>query len=113
MRGVTVILKEKTQTGTDAFGQPVYETTDVPIDDVLVGRPESTDIQNTLSLYGKKITYTLSIPKGDTHVWYKSQVVLPAPWNETFNVIGDAIETIEANTPTRWNRVVHLERIDG
>lgn len=113
MRGVTVILKEKTQTGTDALGQPVYEISDVPIEDVLIGRPEATDVQNALTLYGKRISYSLSIPKGDTHVWYKSQVELPAPWNATFNVIGDAVETIDANTPTRWNRIVLLERIDG
>lgn len=113
MRGVTVILKEKTNIGTDALGQDIFSTKDVSINDVLVGRPESTEIQNALTLYGKQIAYTLSIPKGDTHVWYKSQVVLPAPWSATFNVIGDAVETIEANTPTRWNRVVQLERIDG
>lgn len=113
MRGVTVILKEKTKTGTDALGQDVFTTKDVSIDDVLVGKPESTDIQNALTLYGSKIAYTLSIPKGDTHIWEKSQVVLPAPWSETFDVIGKPEETIDANTPTRWNRVVQLERIDG
>lgn len=113
MRGVTVTLKSKTQTGTDALGQPVYETKDVAVNDVLVGLPESSDIQNALTLYGKKITYTLAIPKGDTNVWYKHQVTLPAPWSETFNVIGDVTETIDANTPTRWNRKVQLERIDG
>lgn len=113
MRGVTVTLKEKTQTGSDNLGQPVYKTTDVSINDVLVGKPESNDVENVLTLYGKRIAYTLAIPKGDTHVWYKSQVTLPAPWSNTFNVIGDATETIEANTPTRWNRIVYLERIDG
>ena len=39
MRGVTVILKEKTKTGTDALGQDVFTTKDVSIDDVLVGKP--------------------------------------------------------------------------
>ena len=113
MIGVTVTLKERTQTGTDALGQPVYKTTDVTINDVLVGNPEVSDVQNAMTMYGKRIAYKLAIPKGDTHVWYKSQVVLPTPWNATFNVIGDVIETIDANTPTRWNRIVQIERIDG
>lgn len=113
MRGVTVTLKQKTQSGTDALGQPIYTTTDVNISDVLVGKPESSDVENALTMYGKRIAYTLAIPKGDTHVWYKSQVTLPAPWSSTFNVIGDVVETIDANTPTRWNRIVQLERIDG
>lgn len=113
MRGVAVTLKQKTQTGTDALGQPIYTTTNVVINDVLVGKPESSDVENALTMYGKRIAYTLAIPKGDTHVWYKSQVILPAPWSNTFNVIGDVVETIDANTPTRWNRIVQLERIDG
>ena len=37
MKGVTVTLKSKTQDGTDRFGQPIYKTTDVSVDDVLVG----------------------------------------------------------------------------
>lgn len=113
MRGVAVTLKQKTQAGTDALGQPIYTTIDVVINDVLVGKPESSDVENALTMYGKRIAYTLAIPKGDTHVWYKSQVTLPAPWSSTFNVIGDVVETIDANTPTRWNRIVQLERIDG
>lgn len=113
MIGVTVTLKERTQTGTDALGQPVYKITDVTINDVLVGNPEVSDIQNAMTMYGKRIAYKLAIPKGDTHVWHKSQVVLPAPWSTTFNVIGDVVETIDANTPTRWNRIVQLERIEG
>lgn len=113
MKGVTVTLKSKTQTGTDDFGNPTYRTIDVSVDDVLVGEPSTSDIENALTLYGKRIAYTLAIPKGDTNVWAKSEVVLPAPWNATFNVIGDVTEGIEENIPLRWNRKVHLERLEG
>ena len=113
MKGVTVTLKKKTQTGTDALGQPTYSETNVEVNDVLIGEPNTEDIQNALTMYGKRIAYTLAIPKGDTNAWYKAQVILPSPWSETFNVIGDVTETIDANTPTRWNRKVQLERIDG
>lgn len=113
MKGVTVTLKKKTQTGTDPFGQPIYTTKDVEVKDVLVGEPSSSDIENALTLYGKRVAYTLGIPKGDENEWYKAQVVLPAPWSATFNVIGDFTAGIEENVPTRWNKKVHLERIDG
>jgi len=113
MKGVTVTLKSKTQTGTDGFGQPTYTTTDITVEDVLVGEPSTTDIENTMTMYGKRIAYTLAIPKGDANVWAKSEVVLPAPWSMTFKVIGDVTEGIEENIPLRWNRKVHLERLEG
>ena len=113
MKGVTVTLKQKVQTGTDAFGQPIYTTTDVQIDDVLVGEPSTSDVENALTMYGKRIAYTLAIPKGDANTWYKNQVVLPSPWSATFNVIGDATAGIEENIPLRWNKKVHLERLEG
>ena len=113
MKGVTVTLKQKTQSGTDAFGQPIYTTKDVEVKDVLVGEPTSSDVQNVLTMYGKRIAYTLAIPKGDTNTWFKCQVALPAPWSETFNVIGDFTAGIEENIPLRWNKKVHLERITG
>ena len=113
MKGVTVTLKQKIPNGTDPFGQPIYETAEIQVNDVLVGEPSSNDIVNVQTLYGKRVAYTLAIPKGDVNTWYKGQVVLPAPWNAAFNVIGDFTAGIEENIPTRWNKKVHLERIDG
>lgn len=113
MKGVIVTLKSKTKTGVDDFGQPVYTEKNVEIADVLIGEPGADDIQTALTEYGKRIAYTLAIPKGDTNTWYKCQVTLPAPWSETFNVIGDAIMGIEENIPLRWNKKVHIERLDG
>ena len=110
MKGIAITLKKKTKTGTDAFGQDIYTETDVQVNDVLVGEQSSEDIQTAIVIYGKKIAYTLAIPKGDTNDWYKAKVVL---WGETFNVIGDATMGIEENIPLRWNKKVHLERING
>lgn len=113
MKGVTITLKVKTKTGDDDFGQPVYTETDTEIHDVLVGEPSTEDIQNAITSYGKRVAYTLAIPKGDTNTWCKCKVALPAPWSETFNVIGDAVMGIEENIPLRWNKKVYLERLDG
>lgn len=113
MKGVTVTLKSKTKTGTDDFGQPIYSETNVDVSDVLIGEPTTEDIQNAITVYGKRISYTLAVPKGDSNTWTKCQVVLPAPWSETFNVIGEPTIGIEENIPLRWNKKVHLERLDG
>lgn len=113
MRGVTVVLNVKTQTGTDAFGRPIYSTIPKNVSDVLVGEPSSDDITNMLTMYGKKVAYTLAIPKTDENVWEDTEVTLPAPFGGTYHTIGYATAGITENIPTRWNRKVHLERQEG
>ena len=113
MRGITVKLTEKTQSGTDPFGMPKFTTAEVDVHDVLVGEPSTDDITNTITMYGKKVAYTLAIPKGDTHVWEDTTVTLPAPFEGTYHTIGYPTAGIEANIPLRWNKKVHLERIES
>lgn len=113
MTGITVTLEILTQTSTDAFGQPVYTTSTKDISDVLVGEPTTDDITNTLAMYGKKVAYTLAIPKGDENTWENTYVTLPAPFSGRYRTIGFVTAGIEANVPTRWNKKVHLERIEG
>ena len=108
MRGVTVKLKVKTETGTDSLGMPIYSESWAEVEDVLIGEPSSTDIENNLTLYGRKTAYTLAIPKADDHYWEDTEVELPAPWNITMATLGRSTIGIEANVPTRWNRKVHL-----
>lgn len=113
MTGVTITLNKKTQTGTDPFGQPIYTTTEENVSDVLVGEPSTDDITNTITMYGKKIAYTLAIPKGDAHTWEDTTVKLPEPFGGTYHTIGYPTAGIEANIPLRWNKKVHLERIES
>ena len=67
LRGITVTLYEKTQTGTDAFNRPVYTETAVSVDNVLVSPTSTSETLDTVNLTGKKAVYTLAIPKGDAH----------------------------------------------
>lgn len=113
MKGVTVTLTVKTQTGTDAFNAPVFTTTTESVSDVLVGEPSSDDITNTLTMYGAKAVYRLAIPKGDTHEWRDTLVTLHAPFSGTFHTIGIPTAGIEENIPLRWNKKVLLERYEG
>lgn len=113
MKGITVTLKKRTQTGTDGFGRPVYTTTTESVSDVLVGEPSMDDITNNLTMYGKKVVYTLAIPKGDTHDWEDTIVELPDPFGGKYHTIGYATAGIEENIPLRWNKKVHLERLES
>lgn len=113
MRGITVTLTKRTQTGTDPFGQPIYLETTEDVANVLVGEPTTDDITNAITMYGKKVAYTLAIPKGDDHTWTDTYVSLPAPFEGIYHTIGYPTAGIEANIPLRWNKKVHLERIES
>lgn len=111
MKGITVILTETVQTGTDAFGAPIFGEVDTPVKNVLVGEPSTDDVTNSLSLYGKKITFMLGIPKGDTHIWKDKKVRWNLPNGQTMTVktFGFPITGIEANIPTPWHMKVRCE----
>ena len=107
MTGVSVTLKKKTQTGTDDFGAPVYTTTDVVVNNVLIGEPTTEQIIEELNMYGKHLAYTLAIPKGDTNDWTDVEVAF---FGETFKTYGAPTQGIEHLIPLSWNKKVKVER---
>ena len=107
IKGITVRLKTRVQTGTDEFKRPVYEEGFVDVENVLVGVPSSEDVINELNLSGKRITYTLGIPKGDTHNWINTEVEF---WGERYRTIGKPMQGIDENIPLSWNKKVQVER---
>lgn len=109
MIGTSVVLYEKTQTGVDSFNNPIYSVTQTTVDNVLVGQPETDDITASIDLYGKRITYMLGLPKGDTHNWTNTIVEI---FGEPFHTFGDVIQGIEANVPTPWHKKVRVERCE-
>ena len=107
MRGVTVNLHVKTQTGTDEFDAPIYTDQIVQVDNVLIGEPSTDDIVQDLNLYGKRLAYTLAIPKGDDHDWTDTEVEF---FDETFRTYGAPTQGIEHLIPLAWNKKVKVER---
>ena len=107
MKGTTIQLVVKTQSGTDPFGAPVYTEELVDVPDVLVGSPTTDDITDSLNLYGKKIEYMLGIPKGDAHNWVDTEVVI---WGNRYRTFGYPITGEQANIPLRWGQNVRVER---
>ena len=107
MKGMTVQLAVKTQTGTDPFGAPIYSEELGSVNDVLVGSPSSEDVISTLDLTGKRIAFVLGIPKGDTHIWEDTDVII---WGERYRTIGYPETGIQENIPLRWGQNVKVER---
>lgn len=109
MKGVSVLLHVKTQTGVDALNNPVFSDETVTVSNVLIGEPDTTDITSSIDLYGKRIAYMLGIPKGDTHNWENTEVEF---FGQKYRTFGNTIEGIEENVPTPWHKKVRVERFE-
>lgn len=105
LHGITIQLYKRTVTGKDAFNRPTYTETIVNVENVLIGEPSTQEIVDTLNLTGKKLAYTLAIPKGDTHDWTDVSVSF---WGEKFRTIGEPTQGIEAMIPLDWNKKVRV-----
>ena len=106
IKGITVTLYERTQTGKDAFNRPVYEETPTEVKNVLVTPASAEAVVNELSITGKHLVYELSIPKGDEHRWYDSRVDF---MEQSFRTFGPVEEWIEGMVPLAWNKKVKVE----
>ena len=109
MKGITVILHELTEVSTNAFGEPVMSEKQVAVDNVLVAPASDQEILSATNLYGRKVVYTLGIPKGDTHDWENQKVSF---FGETFRTFGIPTEGIDHLVPTAWNKKVMVERYE-
>lgn len=106
--GQTVKLKVRTDTGErDEFDRPIYEDSYIDVADILIGEPTTDDITSTLTLTGKKVVYTLAIPKSDTNNWKDTEVIF---WGDRYRTIGEPTQGIPENIPLRWNKKVKVER---
>lgn len=109
LKGVDVILYEKTPNGTDPFGKQLYKTTPVTVKNVLVGYVNANDITTSTDLQGKSASYMIGIPKGDTHEWEDSVVeALGHKWKTS----GFIIEAQEELVPTKWHKKIAIERYE-
>lgn len=106
IKGITVVLYEKTPIDTDPFGQPIYEEIPVFVDNVLVAPVSSEDIISDMNLYGKKAVYQLGIPKGDTHEWENAKVSF---FGQDFKTFGKVTMGIEDMIPLHWNKKIKVE----
>ena len=107
IKGITVTLSERTQSGKDAFNRPTYTEKDTDVENVLVYPASSEDIVSEQNLYGKYLEYYLCVPKEDTHVWTDQNVKF---FGGTWKVYGYAEEWIDANNPSIWDKRYKCER---
>lgn len=107
IKGETVILYEKNQIGVDPFDKPIYGAdVEVEIKNVVIGSPSFDDAVAELNLTGKRLAFTLGIPKGDTHNWKDSEVLIRG---QKFKTYGFPLKQTDENVPGPWNLQVKVE----
>lgn len=109
LKGITVTLYTKTQTGKDAFNRPVYTEQAMQVNNVLVAPASTSETLDTVNLTGKKAVYTLGIPKGDNHDWKDKKVEF---FGETFKTFGEPLKGIDDMIPLEWNTKIQVERYE-
>jgi hypothetical protein len=109
IKGITITLYERRQTGVDGAYRPIYEETPVKVDNVLVYPTSTDDIVSTTELEGKKAVYTLCIPKGDTHVWEDSVIEF---FGAKYKSFGFTQQYEDELLPLSWNKKVLVERYE-
>lgn len=109
IKGITVVLFEKTVVGADCFNHPVYYERPVNVENVLVAPESSEGVVTEQDLQGKKEVYILGIPKGDTHNWKDAKVEF---FGRVFKTFGVPEEGIEDLIPLDWNKKVKVERYE-
>lgn len=107
MTGISIILYNKVQTGIDGFNRPIYTEVPETIENVLIGEPTTDQVIDELNLSGKRLAYTLAIPKGDSHEWTDRKVEF---FGEVFRTFGKPTQGIDHLIPLNWNKKVKVER---
>ena len=109
IHGIQITLIDKQVVSVDPFGSPVVKDVEILVDNVLVAPATTDDVTNQMSLTGKKISYTIGIPKGDTHDWEEKEVRF---FGKRWKTVGLPLEGIESMMPLEWNKKVMVERYE-
>ena len=109
IHGIPITLIDKQVVSVDPFGSPVVKDVEITIDNVIVAPATTDDVTSQMSLTGKKISYTLGIPKGDIHDWENKEVRF---FGKRWKTVGIPLEGIESMIPLEWNKKVTVERYE-
>lgn len=111
MKGEAVTVVFYRDGVADAFGSPVRsELARQLVSPVLVAPGPRQDVTASNRPDGVEVAFTLHFPKAFTASLRGCDVKVRG---ELFRVIGDPRTFTISDTPTLWNRVVEVSRVDG
>ena len=113
IRGITVTVLRPNPTGRDRLNNVTYgEPTREVVENVLVA-PSTTEDMEAAREHGTDTALTLHFPKAYTGDLRGCSVELPAPYSDTYRVVGVPKPYLDANCPTPWHMPVTVEVAHG
>lgn len=104
---ITVKLYEKVEIGTDDFGVPTYSTFIEEIDHCLVAIGQHGQMTDNTNIQVALDTFTIAIPKGDTHDWRNSIVEFNLGGVDfRCKTYGDYLLGYEDAMPLMWHKQI-------
>jgi hypothetical protein len=111
MKGITLSFAKQVPGTPDAMGNPVNTITNIEVADCLIApitEPVSAREQQALEQSRDQIR--IHLPKAYTGDVSDSDVV----WDgKKFHLDSDSVVFMAENTPTRWNRYIRAEAVNG
>lgn len=108
IRGITATVLRPNPTGRDRLNNVTYgEPTREVVANVLVDSPNPQDMVSARA-NGVTLALTLRFPKTYSASLRGCSVELPAPYSDTYHVVGDPKPMLDANCPTPWHMDVNV-----
>lgn len=111
MKGITLTFSKDVPGAKDAMGNPTITKTSVVVNDCLIAPIiEPANAREQQAIEQSRDQVRIHLPKAYTGDVSDSDVV----WNgKTFHLDSDSVVFMNENTPTRWNRYLRAECLNG
>lgn len=111
MKGITLSFAKQVPGTPDAMGNPVNTITSIEVADCLIAPiTEPVSAREQQALEQSRDQVRIHLPKAYTGDVSDSDVV----WDgKTFHLDSDSVVFMAENTPTRWNRYIRAEAVNG
>lgn len=112
MRGIALTFTQRVESGGfDDFNNPIFTDQTFTIEDCLVAPvTEPQDRIESAALERDQTIVRIHLPKADDRDVSDSTMVYDG---QTFRLIGKPVRFMTENTPTRWNRYMRAEVVNG
>lgn len=111
MKGITLTFSKEVPGAKDAMGNPTTTTTDIEVADCLIAPiTEPATAREQQAIEQSRDQVRVHLPKAFTGNVSDSNVA----WNgKLFHLDSDSVVFMAENTPTRWNRYIRAECVNG
>lgn len=112
MVGIELTFTQRVETGGfDDFNNPIFTDDTFTIKDCLIAPvTEPIDRVESAALDRDQTIVRIHLPKAETRDVSDSTVKYDG---QEFRLIGKPVRFMDANTPTRWNRYMRAEVVNG